>query len=65
MCQTENVTNRTGMSGNCCVPCECGCCPPFRRYYSSDEERERLESYRDQLKKELAGVEERIDGMEK
>ena len=65
MCQTENVTNRTGMSGNCCGPCECGCCPPFRRYYSAEEEQERLAAYRDQLKKELADVEECISNIEK
>jgi hypothetical protein len=32
----------------------------FRRFISAKEEQERLEEYRDQLKKELAGVEERI-----
>lgn len=64
MCQTENVSKATGKAGCCCGPCECGCCPPFRRFYSSEERRERLESYRDQLKKELAGVEERISGQE-
>ena len=50
------------MSG--CSPCECGCVSPFRRYYSSEEEQERLQTYRDQLKKELAGVEERISDLE-
>jgi len=45
--------------------CICGCCgsgfgPPFRRFFSSKEEQEYLETYRDQLKKELAGVEEHI-----
>jgi len=38
--------------------------PPVRRYYSQDEERERLENYREQLKMELAGVEERIGEFE-
>ena len=38
--------------------CGCGCGPSFRRFYSSEEEREQLESYKDELKKELAGVEE-------
>ncbi|MHB9035684.1 MAG: hypothetical protein ACYC64_03395 [Armatimonadota bacterium] len=37
--------------------CTCGC---GRRFYSSKEERERIECYRDELKKELAGVEERL-----
>jgi hypothetical protein len=40
--------------------CGCGCGPSFRRFYSLEEERERLESYKDELKKELAGVEERL-----
>jgi len=31
-----------------------------RRFVSAKEERARLEEYRDQLKNELAGVEERI-----
>lgn len=43
--------------------CACGCCGgghsrSFRRFFSAKEEEERLENYRDQLKKELAGVEE-------
>lgn len=32
----------------------------FRRFISAKEEQERLEDYRDQLKKELAGLEERM-----
>lgn len=40
----------------CC--CECG--PFFRRFISEKEKEERLEKYRDQLKNEIAGVEERI-----
>jgi len=63
MCQPVKMPRQLDMSA--CSPCECGCMPPFRRYYSADEERERLEAYRDQLKKELAGVEERISGMER
>jgi len=42
------------------VGCGCGCGPSFRRFVSAKEEQERLEDYRDQLKKELAGVEEHI-----
>ncbi len=34
-----------------------------RRYKTSKEEMEKLENYRDGLKKELAGVEERIQEM--
>jgi len=44
--------------------CGCGCGTPFRRFVSSKEEQERLEGYSDQLKKELAGVEERIKELE-
>lgn len=62
MCQPRRMHRHMDMSK--CSPCECGCMPPFRRYYSSGEEREHLEKYRDQLKKELAGVEEKISGIE-
>ena len=48
------------MTGYACGCCECGCGSSFRRFFSSEEERECLETYRDQLKKELAGVEEQI-----
>jgi FtsZ-binding cell division protein ZapB len=40
--------------------CGCGCGHSFRRFVSSQEEQESLESYSDQLKKELTAVEERI-----
>ncbi len=36
----------------------CGC--RFRRFYSPEEEAERLERYKEQLQKEIAGVELRI-----
>jgi hypothetical protein len=39
----------------------CGCGGSFRRFHSSTQEKEGLESYRDSLKKELRGVEERLD----
>jgi hypothetical protein len=42
---------------------ECCCCEPgtfSRRFVSSKEAEERLEAYKDQLKKEIAGVDERI-----
>jgi hypothetical protein len=44
-----------GMSG-----CGRGSGPLFRTFLSSKEEQERLETYRNRLKKELVGVEERI-----
>jgi hypothetical protein len=42
--------------------CCCGCFESgsFRRFISAEEELEMLEGYRDQLKKELVGVEECI-----
>ena len=58
MCQPNAAQISSRLTG-----CTCGCCgcgPGLRRFFSSQEERERLENYRDQLKKELAGVEERI-----
>ncbi len=46
--------------------CDCGCCDmSFRRFISKKEEQERLAEYRDQLKKELEGVEEYIADIKK
>jgi glutathione S-transferase len=47
--------------------CECSCGGEFfhRLYFSHEEEREWLEKYRDELKKELAGVEERLKELKK
>jgi hypothetical protein len=36
-----------------------------RRFISANEEREKLEEYRDQLKKELTGVEEHIQELKR
>ena len=54
--------------------CGCSCCCSqehghshgmhFRHFASKQEMKERLEHYEDQLKKELAGVEERIHELE-
>ena len=58
----------------CCNPrdisrslgsCDCTpvCCDPglfVRRFRASKEEAERLEEYKEQLEKEIAGVDERI-----
>ena len=38
-----------------------GCCGMIRRFPSRAERREALETYRDQLKSELTGVEERLE----
>jgi hypothetical protein len=48
--------------------CGCGCCGAgtfARRFISPKEEREALEAYRDELKKELAGLEEHMRKLEK
>jgi hypothetical protein len=37
------------------------CCGVARRFSTKEERREALESYREELKKELTGVEERLD----
>ena len=42
---------------------DCCCCAPglfVRRFRTAKEEQERLEAYKEQLQKELAGVEEQI-----
>jgi hypothetical protein len=45
--------------------CQCGCDSFPRRFYSSKEEQSKLEEYRDQLRQELAGVEEYIGALKK
>ena len=60
MCQPREIPRYTGMSGCACGCCGCGCGPSFRSIFSVKEDQERLEGYRDQLKKELAGVQECI-----
>ena len=60
MCQ-PGARQKTFEGRGCnCGRCGCGCGGFSRRFISAKEEQERLEEYRDQLKKELAGVEERI-----
>ncbi len=60
MCQPREIPRYTGLAGCTCGCCGCGCGPSFRSFFSVKEEQERLELYRDQLKKELDGVEECI-----
>ena len=43
---------------------DCDCAPSFRRFYSTQEERKRLESYGEELRNELAGVEERLNELD-
>lgn len=67
MCQPRGSQRTFGVWGcNCgCCGCGCGCGTFFRRFISAKEEEERLEEYRDQLKKELEGVEERIQELKR
>ncbi|MGB6064739.1 MAG: hypothetical protein WBG50_08005 [Desulfomonilaceae bacterium] len=58
MCHPGSHHRFAGMRGG-----TCGCGGgghSFRHFYTAKEEEEWLENYRDQLKKELAGVEERL-----
>ena len=57
MCQPSEK-QRTVEAGGC--NCGCGCGPFFRRFMTKKEKEERLEEYREQLKKELEGLEEHI-----
>ena len=66
MCQVQ-TTPRT--MGEHAVMCTCGCCgcgcgPWPRRFITPAEEKEMLERYRDSLKNELAGLEERLKELE-
>lgn len=57
MCQPRGWQSSSGGWG---CGCGYGCGTFTRRFISAREEEERLEEYREQLKKELDGVEERI-----
>lgn len=45
--------------------CDCGCTGISRRFLSAQEEKEKLEEYQEQLKKELIGVQECINKLQK
>lgn len=60
MCKLGGIQKAFGVCGCNCGCCGCGCGSFFRRFISGKEEQEMLEGYRDQLKKELEGVEECI-----
>ena len=57
MCCEPNVSKA---SGCCCEPGHI-----VRRFVSSKEEAERLEQYKEQIEKEIAGIDERIDDLKK
>lgn len=65
MCQTRATGNHPGRVHCGCGCCGCGCAAAFRRFFSSKEEAECLGAYKDQLEKELAGVEERLEELKK
>ena len=62
MCQPRERQRTVGVGG-----CNCGCgCGPFsRRFLTAKEKEERMEEYREQLKKELEGLEEHIQEQRK
>ena len=50
-----------GHAGSCsCGCCGCGCGTFPRRFFTAEEKQEKLGNYRDQLKKELKGIEEHL-----
>lgn len=63
MCQPGRAQRTLAVWG-CTCDC-CGCGTFFRRFLSKEEEKERLEEYRDQLKKEIKGVEECIQELKR
>ena len=54
-----------GQEASCCTPGAGGCCGMTRQFMTKEERRESLEAYRDELKKELTGVEEHLKDMGK
>jgi hypothetical protein len=59
-CEPEDAKTS---SPTCCCCCETS--RPTRRFVSSKEEAERLERYKEELEREIAGVNERIDDLKK
>lgn len=59
MCQNESF-NGSSVSGCTCGCCGCGCGPFSRRFFSKSEKIGKMENYRDQLKLELAAVEDQL-----
>jgi hypothetical protein len=54
--------------GHGCCEGSVSCCEPrvfFRRFRSTQEEGERLQAYREELEKEIAGVNERIQELKR
>ena len=65
MCQVQTNPGRMGPALTCtCGCCGCGCGPWPRRFIAPVEEKEMLERYKDFLKNELAGLENRLKEVE-
>ena len=64
--EVRDMCHPTGVADGCtvrvvkCGPADTVCCTVPRRFKTKKERQEVLEEYRDQLRNELAGVEERI-----
>lgn len=65
MCQPRGSQSTSGVLGCNCGCCGCGCGPFFRRFITAKEKEERLGEYKEQLKKELEGLEERIQELKR
>ena len=61
MCCETNIQRPQTRQGMC----GCGGTGMSRRFLSAQEEKAKLEDYQDQLKKELAGVQECINQLQK
>ncbi len=62
MCQPKTHPKAMGIEG---CDCGCSCGPTFRHFMSKEEKKGNLEAYRDQLKKEISGLDECIQDLEK
>ncbi|MHB8203153.1 MAG: hypothetical protein ACYDHG_05535 [Desulfomonilaceae bacterium] len=60
MCQPRSGHRFSNTEVCACGCCDCRCATSFRRFFSTNEEEECLKNYQDQLRRELAGLEERL-----
>ena len=60
MCEPRGHHGRHVMAHVGGGSCDCCCGAGFRRFPTPEEERECLESYKEQLEKELDGVQRRV-----
>ena len=59
-CCGNEASAHEAAADSCCAS---SCCGPTRHFITKEERREALEAYKDQLKKELAGIEEHLQDM--